>query len=137
MAGQPARRAFPSASFGNMPATTRSLGIRFHMGTKVPPNSFRPKKNIVVYLNGFGLAGSGWRARYHDSQGTTVDTQGTCWASHTVATGLVVSGGDVVRIMSTLFCRMSSRATCDGRLGFGGLSFTRRCTLMVVLPTLK
>ena len=129
MAGQPARRAFPSASFGNMPATTRSLGIRFHMGTKVPPNSFRPKKNIVVYLNGFGLAGSGWRARYHDSQGTTVDTQGTCWASHTVATGLVVSGVDVVRIMSTLFCRMSSRATCDARLGSDWLSFTRMFTL--------
>src|SRR5262245_23211640 len=117
MSGQAPRKALPSASLGNMPATTLSLLIRFHIGTKQPPNCSTPKKNIVVKLNGLGLAGSAWRAKYHACQGTTVDRQGTPWASQTVATGLVVSGVELVTIMSAWSCRISSRATCDARLG--------------------
>ena len=74
--GQTPRNALPSASFGNMPATTLSVGIRFHIGTKQPPNVSAPKKNIVVYLNGTGLAGSAWRPKNQACHGTTVDRHG-------------------------------------------------------------
>src|SRR5262245_23944202 len=117
IAGQAPRKALPSASFGNIPATTLSVETRFHIGTKQPPNSATPKKNIVVKLNGLGFFGSACRAKYHASHGTTVDTHGTPCASHTVATGLVVSGVELVTIRSAWSDRISSRATCDARFG--------------------
>src|SRR5258705_349413 len=58
IAGHAPRKALPSASLGNIPATTLSVEIRSHIGTKHPPNWSTPKKNMVVYVNGLGLAGS-------------------------------------------------------------------------------
>ena len=127
----------PSASLGNMPATNLSFVIRFHIGTKQPPNWSTPKKYIVVYVNGLGFFGSAWRAKYHASHGTTVDTHGTPWVSHTVATGFVVSGVELVTTRSAWFCRISSRATCDERFGSDWVSFTTMSTEKVLPPTLK
>src|SRR4051812_44206851 len=100
--------------------------MRSHMGMKQPPNDSAPKKNIVVYLNGTGLAGSACRLKYHACHGTTVDRQGVLFCSAIVATGLVVSGVDVVRIRSTLLELMSSWATWPARFGSDWLSFTTR-----------
>ena len=57
--------------------------------------------------------------------------------SHWAATGLVVSGVEVVRIMSTLFCRISCWATWPARVGLDWLSVTTMLTLYVLPPTLK
>src|SRR5262249_31878565 len=124
IAGHAARKALPSASLGNIPATTLSVDTRFHIGTKHPPNWSTPKKNVVVSGNGWGFFGSACREKYHASQGTTADTHGTPWLSQTVATGLVVSGVELVTIRSAWFCRMSSRATCDARFGSDWVSLT-------------
>src|SRR5438034_7300066 len=87
--------------------------IRFHMGMKHSPNCCMPKKNIVVKLK--PVPGLPPRAKNHASQGTIVETHGTPFASHTSATGLVVSGVDEVRIRSALLDWISSRATCEAR----------------------
>src|ERR1700691_5417917 len=100
--GQPSRKAVPSASFGNISAMTLLVGMRFHMGMKHLPNSGSPKKNVTLYLYFVvGFSGLPPRPAYQDSQGTTVATHGTPWASHATATGLVVSGAELVTIMST------------------------------------
>src|SRR5436190_18831753 len=120
---KPSRNAVPSESFGYMQATFLLFGIRFHMGTKQPWNSFRPKKNTVQYLITLdGFTGLPPSAAYHDSHGTTVDTQGTPCASQAIATLLVVSGVEVVRIMSAWSCRIRLRATWEARLGLDWLS---------------
>ena len=62
------------------------------------------------------------RPAYQDSHGHTVDRQGVPSFSQATATGLVVSGVEVVRIMSTLSCRISCRATTEARLGSDWLS---------------
>src|SRR5437879_2429570 len=126
-----ARNALPSASLGYMQATfLLAAGTRFHIGTKQPWNSFRPKKNMVQYANALvGLAGLPPRPPYQDSQGTTVDRQGTLWVWATTATGLVVSGVEVVSSMSTLSLRISWRATCEARLGSDWLSASSILTL--------
>ena len=137
IAGHASRNALPSGSFGNMPPTTLFVSIRFHMGTKHPPNASTPKKNIVVNLNGTGLAGSACRPKNHACHGTTVDRHGTPCVSHTVATGFVVSGVELVTIRSAWSCRISSRATSDARFGSDWVSFTTMSTLYVLLPTVK
>jgi hypothetical protein len=120
----------PSESFGYWQATTLLVLIRFHIGAKQPWNSFRPKKNMVEYLNVVvGLCGLPPSPAYQDSHGTTVDRQGVPSFSAAAATGLVVSGVEVVRIMSTLFCRISWRATVDARFGSDWLS----CTTILIL----
>src|SRR5215510_619869 len=111
MPGHASRNALPSGSFGHWPATILFVGMRSHIGTKQPPNASAPKKYIVVYLNGCGFAGSSCRAKYHACHGTTVDRHGTPAASQALATGLVVSGVELVTIMSAWFCSMSSPAT--------------------------
>src|SRR5499426_527350 len=126
-----ARNALPSASFGYMQATFLfGAGTRFHMGTKQPWNSFRPKKNSVTYWYDLvGLAGLPPRPAYQDSHGQTVETQGTPCVCATTATGFVVSGVEVVSSMSTLSLSMSWRATCEARLGSDWLSETMMSTL--------
>src|SRR4249919_2378651 len=126
-----ARNVLPSASFGYMQATfLLAAGTRFHIGTKQPWNSFRPKKNSVAYWNVVvGSAGLPPRPAYQDSHGHTVDTQGTPCVWATTATGLVVSGVEVVSSMSTLSLRMRLRATCEARLGSDWLSATTMLTL--------
>src|SRR6266516_3394305 len=97
-----------------MAATTLSVVMRFHIGTKQPRKGSAPKKNMVVYLKGFhesGLVGAAWRPMYHACQGTTVERQGTCPVSQTCATGLVVSGVELVTMRSTLSLRIRSWAT--------------------------
>ena len=76
-----------------------------------------------------GLSGLPPRPAYQDSHGTTVDTHGTPCASHTPDTGLVVSGVEVVRMMSTWLFRMSWRATWEARFGSDWLSATTTLTL--------
>ena len=137
MAGHAPRNALPSASFGNIPATCLSVWIRSHIGTKQPPNCSTPKKYIVVYVKGFGVAGFAWRAKYHASHGTTVETHGTPLVSHTWATGLVVSGVELVRMRSAWLWLISSLATSDARLGSDWVSLTTTVTSKVVLPALK
>ena len=61
--------------------------------------------------------------------GHTVDRQGVPSFSDAPATGLVVSGVEVVRIMSTLLCRIRCRATADARFGSDWLSCTTMLTL--------
>src|SRR5215475_13662650 len=118
-----ARNAFPSASFGYMHATTLLFGIRFHIGTKHPWNSLSPKKNSVQYWNVLvGWTGFPPSPAYQDSPGQTVDTHGTPCDCATAATGFVVSGVEVVRIMSTWLFSTSSRATCEARFGSDWLS---------------
>src|SRR6266702_5146758 len=135
---KPPRKALPSASFGYWQAMILLVWTRFHMGAKQPWNSLSPKKNMVVYWNFFaGCCGLPPRPAYHDSQGTTVDRQGMPCAWHTPATGLVVSGVEVVRIMSTWFCRMSWRATCEARFGSDWLSATTMSTVYFFPPTLN
>ena len=120
----------PSASFGYWQATTLSFDTRFHIGAKVPANSLRPKKNMVVNSNDLvGWTGLPPRPAYQDSQGTTVDRQGTPCAWQTPATGFVVSGVEVVRIMSTWSVRINWRATWEARLGSDWLSATTTLTL--------
>ncbi len=124
------RNAVPSASLGYWQATTLLVCTRCHIGTKQPWNSLSPKKNIVQYLNEVvGLAGLPPRPPYHDSHGTTVDRHGVPSFSQAAATGLVVSGVEVVRIMSTLFCRISCLATAEARFGSDWLSWTTMLTL--------
>src|SRR5215468_12021834 len=125
-----ARNALPSASFGYMQATFLfAAGTRFHMGTKQPWNSFRPKKNRVQYWNAaVGLAGLPPRPPYQDSQGSLVAKHGTPSVCPTTATGLTVSGVDEVSSMSTLLFRMSWRASCEARLGSDWLSVTTMLT---------
>src|SRR6266571_2991443 len=102
-----------------MQATVLLVWIRFHIGTKQPWNSLRPKKNNVQYLKVVvGFTGLPPRPTYQDSHGHTVDRHGVPSFSHAPATGLVVSGVEVVRIMSTLFCRIICRATAEARVGF-------------------
>ena len=103
--------------------------MRSHIGMKQPPKASTPKKYIVVNLNGCGFFGSACRAKYHACQGTTVETQGTPDVSHTVATGLVVSGVELVTTMSAWSDVTSSWATWDARLGSDWLSFTRMSTV--------
>ena len=94
-----------------------------------------PKKNMVVKLKADpGLAP---RAKYQASQGTMVDTHGMPFASHTSATGLVVSGVEDVRIRSALSVRINSRATCEARSGLDCVSLTTIFTSKVLLPSLK
>src|SRR5262245_12175279 len=100
MPGQAPRNALPSGSFGHMPATVLLVGTASHIGMKQPPNASTPKKYIVVYLNDCGFSGSAWRGKYHACHGTTVDTHGTPAVSQAVATGLVVSGVELVTTMS-------------------------------------
>ena len=57
--------------------------------------------------------------------------------SHWAATGLVVSGVDVVRIRSTLFWSASSWATWPARVGLDWLSVTVILILYFLPPTLK
>ena len=109
--------------------------MRFHIGVNVPPNSAMPKKNIVVYVN--WVPGLAPRPKYQASQGTTVATQGTPFASHTSATGLVTSGVEETTTMSAWLLRISSRATSEARLGLDWLSLTTTSTSYVLLPTLK
>src|SRR5579872_2705787 len=116
------RNALPSASFGYMPATTLFVFMRSHIGKKQPLNSFRPKKNMVVKLKPW--PGLPPRPKNHDSHGTIVATHGTPFASHTSATGFVTSGVEEQRTMSTLLLKISSRATCDARLGSDCVSLT-------------
>src|ERR1035437_10253058 len=118
-----ARNAPPSESFGYISATTLFVFIFSHIGTKQPANSLRPKKNIVVKVKGFGLAGFAWRAKNHASHGTMVATQGTPLASQRVATGLVTSGVDEHSTMSTPALN-SSWATAAARVGFDWVSLT-------------
>src|SRR5512140_1604041 len=125
--GQKPRKALPSASLGNWPTTTLLVSMRFHIGSKQPPNVSAPKKNIVVYLNGLGFFGSAWRPKYQDCQGTTVDRHGTPCASHVCATGFVVSGVDVVRTMSAP-PSTSCWATCAAWFGSDWLSLTVKLT---------
>ncbi len=81
-----------------------------------------PKKNIVVKLK--LVPGLPPRAKNHASHGTIVETHGMPLASHTSATGLVVSGVDDVRMRSALSVRISSRATCEARSGLDWVSLT-------------
>jgi hypothetical protein len=105
-----------------------SVVTRFHIGTKQPPNVSAPKKNMVVYLNGFGFAGSAWRPKNQACHGTTVERHGVPWASQICATGFVVSGVEVVTIMSTFFWRIRSWATCEARFGSDCVSAVMICT---------
>src|SRR3981081_2997474 len=96
--------------------------MRSHIGMKHSPNCCMPKKNMVVKLKADpGLAP---RAKYQASQVTMVETHGMPCASHTSATGLVVSGVEDVRIRSALSVRISSRATCEARSGLDCGSLT-------------
>src|SRR5215471_1229858 len=126
----PARNALPSASLGYWQATfLLPDGSRFHSGTKQPWNSLSPKKNKVQYWNVLvGWAGLPPRPAYQDSQGSLVARQGTPSVWATTATGLTVSGVDEVSSMSTLFWRMSCRASCEARLGSDWLSLTMMLT---------
>src|ERR1700735_817627 len=113
-----------------MHATSLSFLTLFHIGAKQPCNSFRPKKNMVQYLNSVvGLSGLPPRPAYQDSHGTTVDRHGMPIFSQTTATGLVVSGVDVVSIMSTLLDWISCSATCPARVELDWLSWTTMLTL--------
>ena len=76
-----------------------------------------------------GCSGFPPRPAYQDSHGTTVDRHGVPCFSHCAATGLVVSGVDVVRMRSTLFCRASCEATWPARVGLDWLSATMMLTL--------
>src|SRR5215469_11640951 len=127
----PARNTLPSASLGYMQATfLLAAGIRFHIGTKHPWNCLRPKKNKVAYVKVVaGRAGLPPRPAYQDSQGHTVDTQGTPCVCATTATGVVVSGAEVARSMSTLSLSMRLRAASEARLGSPWLSATRMLIL--------
>src|ERR1035437_7847692 len=112
--------------------------MRFHIGAKVPANSLRPKKNMVVNWNVFvGWTGLPPRPAYQDSQGTTVDRQGTPCAWQTPATGFVVSGVEVVRIMSTWLLVISWRASCGAGWGSDWLCAKTTLSLWVLLPSLK
>jgi hypothetical protein len=84
-----------------------------------------------------GFTGLPPRPTYHDSQGTTVDRHGTPCAWHTTATGFVISGVDVVRIMSTWLFRINWRATWEARFGSDWLSAATMVTLRVFPPTVK
>ena len=127
--GHAARNALPSGSFGHLPATILLVGMRSHIGMKQPPNASTPKKYIVVYLNGCGFLGR------PAARSTTPATErrsrrtGTPGVSHTVATGLVVSGVELVTTMSAWSWRISSRATWDARLGSDWLSLTTISTV--------
>src|SRR5215813_1845231 len=129
--GMTARNALPSASFGHMPATfLLPDGILFHIATKHPLRSARPRKNRVQYWNVVvGLAGWPPRPAYQDSHGSLVAAQGTPSVWATTATGLTVSGVDEVSSMSTLLLRMSWRASCDARFGSDWLSTATMLTL--------
>jgi len=100
------------------------------MGAKQPWNSFSPKKNTVQYvIDLIGFSGSPPRLPYHASQGTTVDRQGVRSFWQVTATGLVVSGADVVTIMSALPCVISLLATCAALAGLDLLSATSTLSL--------
>ncbi len=65
-----------------------------------------------------------------------MDKHGVCSFSHAVATGLVVSGVEVVRIRSTWLWVMSCWATCAALVGLDWLSCTLMLILYVFLPIL-
>src|SRR2546425_812539 len=64
-------------------------------------NSSTPKQKWYEYLNGEGWPGFAPRPKYHASHGMVVEMHGTPAASQASATGLTVSGVDVVSIRST------------------------------------
>ena len=93
MGGKAARNALPSASLGNISATTLLVLILFHIGMKHFPKPSNPKKNITLYWYlVVGFKGLPPRPAYQACHGTTVEMQGTPSVSHTRATGLSVSG---------------------------------------------
>src|SRR5256885_17084277 len=101
--------------------------IRCHIGMKHSPNCCMPKKNMVVKLK--PCPGLPPRAKNQASQGTIVETHGIPFDSQALATGLVVSGVEEVRIKSALLLRINSRATCEARSGFDWVSLTTMLTL--------
>ena len=107
-----ARKALPSESFGYISATLELhlvvFWTRCHIGTNVPTNCGMPKKNIELYVGPVpvarALGGDRSRRRSRPTTpptGTTVDRQGILYCSHVVATGIVVSGAELVKIRST------------------------------------
>ena len=90
-----------------------------------------------MYLNGTGFVRIACRPKNQACQGTTVDRHGTPCASQIWATGLVVSGVEVVTTRSALSWRMSSWATCEARFGSDWESLTTISTSYVLPPTWK
>src|SRR5690242_2684428 len=132
--GKPSRNALASVSFGQSVPTFLSVATRFHMFTNSSVNWAIPKKNMVVYVN--ALPGLAPRPKYHASHGAIVETHGTPLASHWSATGLVVSGVDEARIMSTLSLKIRLLATSAALVELDWLSLTTIFTPRVEPPTL-
>ena len=85
--------------------------------------SSRPQKKWYVQSNGLVSGGVDfWRAKKYGCHGATVEMQGTPFASHWSATGLVVSGVEATSMRSILSSRMSSPATSAAVSGSDWLS---------------
>src|SRR3954451_19863914 len=118
------RMALPSESFGHSTPTFWFVGTCGHIVVYAEANSSTPKQKWYVYRNAFLSSGLAPRPKYHASQGTTVEMHGTPAASHASATGLTVSGVDVVSMRSTASELIRSLATWAARCGSDWLSLS-------------
>src|SRR5665213_754101 len=98
-----------------------------------------PKKNVALYFGPVPVAPPSGemvapeKPPQYDSQGTTVDKQGTLYCSHVVATGMVVSGAELTRMRSTPEL-ISSWVTCTATLPNDWVSFSVISMRYFVLP---
>src|ERR1700753_4100496 len=125
-AGNTARKALPSASFGTAAATLWLLPylapIRFHIGMKHSTRCSAPRKYMIVHLGlNVVLPGVGLPPRlpYHDSHGMLEQMSGGPRVSAGLATALTGSGVEEANSRSTLslwiacLARVPARVTLD------------------------
>src|ERR1700753_2040010 len=106
-AGNTARKALPSASFGNAAATLWLLPyfspIRFHIGMKQLTRCSAPRKYMTEYWNFLVVfIGLPPRLAYQDSHGMLEQISGVPRVSACDATSLTVSGVEEANSRSQL-----------------------------------
>src|SRR5262245_11559309 len=116
--------ALPSESLGHMTPTFLFVDTCGHRWVYAEWKCSTPKQKWYVYLNASFWSGVASRPKYHACHGTTVEMQGTPAASQASATGLTVSGVDVVSMRSTPSPLMRSFATWAERCGLDWLSLS-------------
>src|SRR5580692_868635 len=122
-AGNTARNALPSESFGKAAATWWLLPyfapIRSHIGLKASARCSAPRKYITVFLGlSVGFCGLPPRLMYQDSHGTFEQISGVPSASAWDATALTVSGVEDANSRSTpsrmaVLARSPARVSLD------------------------
>ena len=115
MAGNTARNALPSESFGNAAATVWLLPyfspIRSHIGLNASARCSAPRKYMIVYFGlSVGFCGLPPRLMYQDSHGMFEQISGVPRVSAWTATALTVSGVEEASSRSTLSCWMACLA---------------------------